>query len=211
MKVLGTYDSREAYERHIHSKSIPGQTSLSDYVEIEVHIESSCPDCGCRRYKNHGTTARGRPRYKCTNCGRTFVRGSCYGRMLLKITEEQRREAELILENSTIDEAVGLTGCSRYIIRCLLFDMDMQKLNVVKPPILDVQASLDDFAEQDISEEVPSNHDVESDSSDQCEVTMLSYPVLATSWSGFYDVLPPVENTVSVAIEKAHSRAEGYG
>ena len=136
---------------------------------------------------------------------------SCYGRMLLKITEEQRREAELILENSTIDEAVGLTGCSRYIIRCLLFDMDMQKLNVVKPPILDVQASLDDFAEQDTSEEVPSNHDVESDSSDQCEVTMLSYPVLATSWSGFYDVLPPVENTVSVAIEKAHSRAEGYG
>ena len=209
--MLGTHDSREAYGKYIHNKSIPGQTSLSDFAMIEVHIESSCPDCGCRRYKNHGTTAKGRPRYKCTNCGRTFVRGSCYGRMLLKITEDQRREAKLILENSTIDKAVELTGCSRYIIRCLLFDMDMQKSSVVKPPMLDVQTFLDNFAEKATSRKVPSNDDSESGSSDQCEVTMSPHPILVASWSGSHGILPPVENAVIIATEQAFGCVAGYG
>ena len=35
--------------------------------------ENACPRCGCNHIKKNGTTARGKPRYRCKECGKQFL------------------------------------------------------------------------------------------------------------------------------------------
>ncbi|MDO5862557.1 MAG: IS1595 family transposase [Thermoplasmata archaeon] len=68
----------------------------------------ACPGCGSESFVKHGTTATGIQRYRCRDCGRTFVQQSC-GRLLrnTKLTDGQwYRFAECFVDGDVLSQVV---------------------------------------------------------------------------------------------------------